>query len=151
MNSLSFQLTPSQHQFYLEADYLIFRQAYDLNRVQSLLAGLERLLDRALSTTGKIRWIDPQRRLPNRIGHMLHPDKYDLAFADWLDTNIIPMVEAILGGEIRHSLFGMLASGGEQPYRMARPGIATSAGLAMPMKRRCCNGSCLDTRNSMPL
>ena len=130
MNCLSFQLTPSQHQFYLEEGYLIFRQAYNLNRVQSLLAGLERLLDRALSTTGKIRWIDPQRRLPNRIGHMLHPDKYDLAFADWLDTNIIPMVEAILGGAIRHSLFGMLASGGEQPYRTAwhrdlcRPGHA---------------------------
>ena len=119
MNSLNFQLTPSQHESYLEEGYLIFRQAYDLNRVQSLLAGLERLLDQALSTTGKIRWIDPQRRLPKRIDHMLHPDKYDSAFADWLDTNIIPMVEAILGGPIRHSLFGMLASGGGQPYRTA--------------------------------
>jgi hypothetical protein len=131
--STKIQLSLEQRQTYRKQGYLIFRQAYNADRVKSLIAGVERLLDRALAGECEIRWIDRERRLPNRIGNMLHPDKYDAAFAEWLDADIIPAIEAILESPIRHSLFGMLASGSGQPYSnpwhrdLCRPGDPNEA------------------------
>ncbi len=128
MNQATVQLSQAQRKAYREQGYLIFRAAYGTDRVQSLIDAVERLIDRALAGECEIRWIDRERRLPNRIGHMLHPDKYDAAFAEWLDADIIPTIEAVLEAPIRHSLFGMLASGGGQHYStpwhrdLCRPG-----------------------------
>ena len=133
MRTVSVKLSKAQHQAYREEGYSIFRAAYDAGRVQSLVDAVERLMDRVLAGECEIRWLDRERRLPNRISHMLHPDKYDCAFAAWLDSDIIPMVEAILDGPGRHSLFGMVASGGAYPYStpwhrdLCRPGNANEA------------------------
>ncbi len=68
----------------------------------------------------KIRWTDRRRPLPARTGHLLPPEKYEPAFAEWLDEDLAPQIETLLDdGPVRHSLFGMLAGGGGQPYRQA--------------------------------
>ncbi len=105
---------------YQNLGYLILRKAFSPERIRSLREAVERLMDRALAGTCEIRWIDRAQRLPQRTGHLLHPGKYDPAFAEWLDRDLAPQIEALLdAGLARHSLFGMLASGGDQPYRQA--------------------------------
>lgn len=135
MSTTTVTLSDAQRRAYREEGYLIFRSAYDANRVQLVIDGVERLIERALAGACEIGWIDRERRLPNRIGHTLHPDKYDSAFAEWLDADIIPTVEAIFDAPGRHSLFGMLASGGGRPYStvwhrdLCRPGGPNEAAI----------------------
>ena len=102
---------------YQEEGYIILQGAFSRERVQSLRGGIERLMDRALDGECEISWIDRNNRLPGRISGMLSPDRYDDAFAKWLDEDLAPLIETLLGGPPRHSLFGMLASGGGQPYK----------------------------------
>ncbi len=99
--------------------YLVLRQVFAPQRVRELRAAVERLLDRALAGQVQLSWIDQQGRVPNRISHLLHPDKYDPAWAEWLDQEVSPHLETLLGEPARHSLFGMLAGGGGQPYLQA--------------------------------
>ena len=104
---------------YHSQGYLIVRRAFSPERVQSLLDAVNLLLDRALAGKCEIRWIDENRRLPQRISSTLHPDKYDPAYAEWLAADLAPHLENLVVGPLRHSLFGMLAAGGEQPYEPA--------------------------------
>lgn len=110
------QIGKPELDFYQEQGYLILRGAFTENRIRALVSGVNRLMDKALAGQCKIGWIDAEKRLPARIGHMLHPDKYDRAFAEWLDEDLAPQIETLCGGPPRHSLFGMLASGGGQAY-----------------------------------
>ena len=51
---------------------------------------------------------------------MLLPDKYDDAWGEWLAEDLDGHLQVLVEGEaVRHSLFGMLASGGGQPYEQA--------------------------------
>ena len=104
---------------YHNQGYLIVRRAFSPERVQSLLDAVNLLLDRALAGKCEVRWIDENRRLPQRISSTLHPDKYDPAYAEWLAADLAPHLEKLVVGPLRHSLFGMLAAGGEQPYEQA--------------------------------
>lgn len=113
------QIPITQHDIdaYTNLGYLVIHNAFTESRIQSLLAAINRLIDRALSGNCEIGWIDKTKRLPARIGHLLHPDKYDHAYARWLGEDLSPHIAILLDNEpIRHSLFGMLANGGEQPY-----------------------------------
>ena len=102
---------------YAAQGFLILRQAFTQTRIAALLEGIERLIDKGLAGECEIGWIDRERRLPSRTGHLLNPDKYHPAFADWIDADLAPHLEALVSGPgVRHSLFGMLASGGEKPY-----------------------------------
>ena len=102
---------------YAEQGFLILRQAFAQTRIEALLEGIERLIDKGLAGECELGWIDRERRLPSRTGHLLNPDKYHPAFADWIDADLAPYLEALVSGPgVRHSLFGMLASGGEKPY-----------------------------------
>ena len=77
------------------------------------------MVKRGLSGQIQLNWIDRAQGLPERTGHMLHPDKYQPAFGQWLAEDLDPQLEALLQGKGRHSLFGMLAGGGDRPYRQA--------------------------------
>ena len=102
---------------YTEQGFLILRQAFAQTRIETLLEGIERLIDKGLAGECELGWIDRERRLPSRTGHLLNPDKYHPAFADWIDEDLAPHLEALVSAPgVRHSLFGMLASGGEKPY-----------------------------------
>ena len=110
-------ITQNDIDVYTDLGYLVIHNAFSKNRIQSLLAAVNRLIDRALAGDCEIGWIDKGKRLPARVGHLLHPDKYDYAYAKWLDEDLSPHIETLLDDEpVRHSLFGMLANGGGQPY-----------------------------------
>ena len=116
---------------YAVQGFLILRQAFAKTRIEALLEGIERLIDKGLAGACELGWIDRERRLPGRTGHLLNPDKYHPAFADWIDEDLAPHLEALVCGPgVRHSLFGMLASGGGKPYTqqwhrdLCRPGEA---------------------------
>ncbi|MCZ6635194.1 MAG: phytanoyl-CoA dioxygenase family protein [bacterium] len=119
---------------YHQQGYLILREAFTSERIQALLDAVNRLIDRALSGNPELRWMDRENRLPARTGHLLHPEKYDPAFAEWLNDDLAPQIEALLSDcPARHSLFGMLASGGGQPYcqkwhrDIGKPGVPGEA------------------------
>ncbi len=99
--------------------FVLLRGAFDLQRVQSLCAGVERLIQRARAGECQLRWIDEAAGIIDRTSHMMHPDKYEAAWGEWLAEDVVDDMEALLGGPIRHSLFGMLAGGGGREYRMA--------------------------------
>ena len=111
-------LTPVERSTFDEQGFLILRQAFSPSRVQALRAAVEGLVERALAGQCEIRWIDRAGRVPDRTSHLLHPDKFDPAYAQWLDQDLALHLEALVG-PVRHSLFGMLAGGAGQPYRQA--------------------------------
>src|SRR5260221_8293626 len=79
-----------QLEAYEKEGYIILRGAFSKARIKSLLEGLNRLMDAALAGRCEIGWIDKDKRLPNRISNMLHPDKYQGEFAAWLDEDLNP-------------------------------------------------------------
>lgn len=112
--------SPADGAHFDEQGFVILRRAFAPERVRELRQAVERLLDRALAGQVEVPWIDRQGRVPARLSHLLHPDKYDPAYGAWLDEDLAPQLEVLLGGApARHSLFGMLAGGGGQPYLQA--------------------------------
>ena len=118
---------------YHEEGHLILREAFSSDRILSLRDALERLMDRALAGEIEIGWINQERRLFSRTGHLMSPDRYDPAYGDWLAEDLDPHLQTLLGATPRHSLFGTLACGGGQPYKQAwhrdlgRPGADDEA------------------------
>ena len=125
---------------YAEQGFLILRQAFTQTRIAALLEGIERLIDKGLAGECEIGWIDRKRRLPSRTGHLLNPDKYHPAFADWIDADLAPLSRSL----------GLRPGGAPQPVRHARQrrresptpriGTATSANRATRKKPRTCAG-----------
>jgi nicotinamide N-methyltransferase len=117
MNS-SFSTVDRKH--YDEQGYLIIRNAFSKQRIKSLIDAVERLIDRALAGQATIPWIgDPKNRTPDRLFGLLNPERYDEAYALWLDEDLLPLIESLLQSPVRHSLFGMLTGGGGKPYTQA--------------------------------
>lgn len=110
------KVTPQDLDHYHHEGYVILRGTFSNERVKSLVAAVNRIMDRALAGKTEIGWIDRDKRLPGRLAHLLKPDKYQPELGTWLDEDLHPQIEAMLGGPARHSLFGMLAGGGGQKY-----------------------------------
>ena len=104
---------------YEDEGYLIMREAFSPERVKALRMAVISMIDRGLEGACELKWIDRDKRLLARTEHMLHPDKYDPAWAEWLAEDLVFYIDALIGGPARHSLFGMLAAGGGQSYRQA--------------------------------
>lgn len=108
--------------------FVLVRQAFSQARIGALRAADEALVERAAAGEIALDWIDRGQRLPQRVSHLLHPDKYAAAFGAWLAEDLAGPIEALVEAPPRHSLFGMLAGGGGQAYRqrwhrdIARPG-----------------------------
>ena len=109
-------VTRSDLESFNQRGYTILRRAFSNSRIDSLVAAVETTIDRALAGSCELTWIDREQRLPARTEHLLHPGKYQPAYGEWLDEDLAPQIEALLSGAARHSLFGMLAAGGGQPY-----------------------------------
>src|ERR1051326_5000971 len=113
-------ISAAERRQYEAQGFLIVRQAFGAARIQSLVDAIERLIDRAQAGQTKIPWIgDPKNRTPERLSNLLNPDRYDAAYANWLDEDLLPWIESLLQSPVRHSLFGMLAGGGGKPYEQA--------------------------------
>ena len=122
-------ISEKDQETYAGQGFLVLRRAFAKTRIEALLAAVERLIDKGLAGECELGWIDRDRRLPSRTSHLLNPDKYHPAFADWIDEDLAPHLEALIRGPgVRHSLFGMLASGAGNPYTqkwhrdLGRPG-----------------------------
>ncbi len=103
--------------FFHDEGYLAVSGAFSQERIEALVAAVERLMDRALADDCQIGWIDRENRVLGRTGHLLAPDRYDPAFGEWLDQDLAPHLHHLItGGQVRHSLFGVLANGGGQAY-----------------------------------
>src|SRR5947207_14871774 len=113
-------ISVAERKQYETQGFLIVRQAFSAARIQSLVEAIDRLIDRALAGQLTIPWIgDPQNRTPERLSGLLNPDRYDAAYAHWLEEDLLPLLESILQSPVRHSLFGMLAGGGGKAYSQA--------------------------------
>jgi len=114
----SVPITHVDLEFYQNEGYLIVREAFTPNRISALAAAVERIMDRAIAGEVEIGWIDRAQRAIGRTGHLLNPDLYDPAFAEWLDQDLAPHLHHLVaGGKVRHSLFNMLAGGAGQEYK----------------------------------
>lgn len=86
--------------------FVVIRQAYSPERIDSLLAAVRRFLPSPLQQGSK------------KFVHLLaDPAKFDPAFTAWLAEDAGPHLEALIeGGDIRHSLFNLLTAGGGEQY-----------------------------------
>jgi nicotinamide N-methyltransferase len=109
----------AEHEALDRDGFLLLRGVFDEERLLSLRSGVDDLIARARAGECRLRWIDEDAGIPDRISHMMHPDKYQPAWGEWISEDVVGHMEALLGGPVRHSLFGMLASGGGRDYRMA--------------------------------
>ena len=122
-------LTNLDQTHFEDQGYLILREIFAPERVKALRMAVIRMIDRGLAGDCQLKWIDADSRLPARTEHMLHPDKYDPAWAEWLAEDLVFYIDALVSGPARHSLFGMLAGGGRKSYSqawhrdMGRPGV----------------------------
>ena len=120
---------------YQDQGYLIIREAFAPERVEALQLAVGAMIDRALAGACELNWIDCDERLPARTEHFFHPAKYQSAWAAWLAEDLVDSIDALVDGLARHSLFGMLASGGGQAYcqgwhrDLGRPGAPDEAEL----------------------
>ena len=69
-------ISEKDRESYRSQGFLVLRQAFSQARIEALLEGIERLIDKGLAGDCELGWIDRERRLPARTGHLLHPDKY---------------------------------------------------------------------------
>ena len=119
-----------EHEALHRDGFLLLQGVFDTQRLRSLRDGVDHLIARARTGACQLRWIDVDACIPDRISHMMHPDKYEAAWGEWIAEDVVDDLEALLRGPVRHSLFGMLASGGGRDYRMAwhrdlgKPGAA---------------------------
>lgn len=110
--------------------FLLLQGVFDEERLLTLRAGVDSLIARARAGECELRWIDADAGIPDRISHMMHPGRYESAWGEWVAEDVVDDMESLLRGPVRHSLFGMLASGGGRDYRMAwhrdlgKPGAA---------------------------
>ncbi|MEE2658257.1 MAG: phytanoyl-CoA dioxygenase family protein [Candidatus Latescibacterota bacterium] len=95
--------------------FLICRLRFSADLVWRLRAAVQAMVEYGQRGEIELSWIDRERGLPDRTEHMLMPDKYDDAFGAFLEE-IWPDLQALLRVPVRHSLFGMLTSGGGRPY-----------------------------------
>ncbi|MDA0333586.1 MAG: phytanoyl-CoA dioxygenase family protein [bacterium] len=133
MGQKDMRIGTAEHEALDRDGYVLLGGAFTRQRVQSLREGVADLLERARGGACTIPWIDAAAGVPDRIGHMMHPDKYHPAWGQWLADDVAADLEALLQGPARHSLFGMLAGGAGHGYRMAwhrdigKPGASDEA------------------------
>ena len=127
------RLPPMAHEQFEQDGYILCRGVFSCDRIHSLVDAVSEVVDRADRGEIEIPWIDRGSQLPARLSHLLSPDRYVPAFAQWLDDDMIALLEAAVGNPIRHSLFGMLAGGGGQSYEqgwhrdLGKPGAPDEA------------------------
>jgi nicotinamide N-methyltransferase len=111
------RIGPAERTRFDQQGYIIVREAFTPQRIRGLREAIARLLERAAKgQAGGVYWIDMDRRIPQRISHLLSPDRYEDEFGRWLDEDLSPQIETLLEGPGRHSLFGMIGGGGGQKY-----------------------------------
>jgi ectoine hydroxylase-related dioxygenase (phytanoyl-CoA dioxygenase family) len=131
MKNKASKISEADLAFYHEQGYLIRRGAFSAERIAALRAAVDHMLERAYrgeietrEVEGadpedlEIQWINREKRIVQRIDLMLWPEKYEPAYGAWIAEDLVPDAEVLIGGPVRYSGFGMLASGGGKGYRL---------------------------------
>ena len=86
MPTTATQLSDAQRQMFRKDGYLILRNTFSSDRVQSLVDAVDRWLNRALAGefTKPTEWIDREHRIPRVVYNMLHPENMILLLASGL-------------------------------------------------------------------
>jgi ectoine hydroxylase-related dioxygenase (phytanoyl-CoA dioxygenase family) len=115
---MAYTLSSAEKERYRRDGYIILRGLIPSEAVEALRADIRDLVERSATGDGpEIRWINQEQRIPERLGHLLRPGWIQPAFINSLENGpYFPIAEQILGGPVRHSLFGMLAGGGGKAY-----------------------------------
>lgn len=135
-------ITKDDLHFYDEQGYLILRGVFSQACIEALLAAVDHMVERAYrdeiptrevegaeAADLEVQWIDRERRIVSRVDLLLWPEKYEPAFGQWLAEGLQDHAETLLGGPVRYSGLGLLASGGGKSYRLGwhrdtgRPGM----------------------------
>ena len=124
------EITAADMEHFHAQGFIILRQAFTKERMAGLLAAVRRMVakgvaqDEAEAAGGdssigpNLGWINREKEFPTRTSNMLWPDKYEPEFGEWLE-DMHPHLHAVIdhgGAGVRNSLFGMLSSGGGEPY-----------------------------------
>ncbi len=114
----TFQITDQQLADYRRDGYIVFRQAFTPSRIASLRDAVNHLIDRALAGEIELPFIDRDQRIIDRTGNLLLPTRFEPQFVQWQEEDLLDILEPLVGGPLRYSLFGMLAGGGGKGYNM---------------------------------
>ena len=116
-------LTERELESFRTQGLVVVRGAISQERIAQMRAAVRGMLDRAAEAEAsggdgpKVAWINREKRLPARMNDYLEPQKFDVAYADYL-ADCVPHLRQLVGGEVRHDRFQMLASGDGQSYRL---------------------------------
>ena len=114
-------MTPEQKQTYHQQGYLIVRKLLTADRLRRLSDLIEDLLVQASQGKKNVRmkWRDKDRMLPKaRVLGFLHDAKglYDPYYEEWLNTDIQPWVEFLLGAPTECDELSGLFGGTGKPW-----------------------------------
>jgi ectoine hydroxylase-related dioxygenase (phytanoyl-CoA dioxygenase family) len=115
---MDYTLSAGQREQYRRDGYIILRGIVHTEDVEALKADIRDLVERSAAGEGpEIRWINEEKRLPERLGLLLRPGWVRPSFVASLEQGpYFSIAEQILGTTVRYSLFGMLAGGDGKPY-----------------------------------
>jgi hypothetical protein len=115
---MTYTLSTAERQQYREQGYFIRQGIIAPDDIEALKSDIESLLERSLANQGpELRWINKEKRIPNRLGQLLRPGWVQPSFVDSLEHGpYIPIAEQILEGPVRYGAFGMLAGGDGRAY-----------------------------------
>src|ERR1051326_2401908 len=97
-------LTPSEKEQYRREGYVILRGIIPPEEVEALKADVRELAERSAAAQGpEIRWINQEKRIPERLGQLLRPDWIRPSFIASLATGpYLPVGEQLLGAPLRY-------------------------------------------------
>ena len=115
-------LTELELESFRTRGFVVVRGVHSPARIEQMRAAVRAMLDRAAAAEAsgdgpKVAWINREKRLPARMNDYLEPQKFDVAYADFL-ADCVPHLQQLVAGEVRHDRFQMLASGDGQSYRL---------------------------------
>jgi hypothetical protein len=111
--------TPEQQLKWQEDGFLVARDLIPPGIVQSLVAAIGQIVDRAIAgdfNNPPFRWIDEKSRIPDVVNDLLTRSKYAPAFGELFDDVTLPFVESLLDAPVRCSWLTLFSSGCSQPY-----------------------------------
>jgi phytanoyl-CoA dioxygenase PhyH len=115
---MNYALSETEREQYRRQGYFIRRGLVPPEEVAALKADIQQLVEQAAASNGpEVSWINKEKRIPERLHLLLRPGWIRPSFAASLESGpYFPIVEQLLGGPARYSLFGMLAGGDGKPY-----------------------------------
>src|SRR6266542_6320602 len=115
---MNYTLSATELEQYRREGYFIRRGLILPEEIAALKADIQQLIEQAAAGDGlEVPWISKEKRIPERLHQLLRPGWIRPSFVASLERGpYFPVVEQLLGGPARYSLFGMLAGGDGKPY-----------------------------------